>query len=85
MRCPHCYRTLHTYESINAVGLVMRVRDCHTCKKRYRTEEKPIEEMELLSVRQQQKLSPGKRRAERELWHEERRPALQSRDNEKAK
>ena len=51
----------------NAVGIVMRVRDCHTCKRRYRTEEKPIQELDMPS---RNKPAPDQRRMERALWHE---------------
>ena len=69
MRCPHCYRTLRTYESISAVGIVMRVRDCHTCKLRYRTEERSIQET---PIPERIRVRPATRRAEREQWHRER-------------
>ena len=67
MRCPHCYRPTKVHSTTNAVGIVMRVRDCHACKRRYRTEEKPIQELDMPS---KNKPHPDQRRMERALWHE---------------
>jgi len=55
-------------ETIEAVGIVMRVRDCHTCKRRYRTEERSIQELPLP---ERVRSNPETRRAEREQWHRE--------------
>jgi len=55
-------------ETIEAVGIVMRVRDCHTCKRRFRTEERSIQELPL----PERVRVSRTRRAEREQWHRER-------------
>lgn len=66
MKCPHCYRPTHVRSSHTHVGLVVRIRECTICRRRYRTEEKHVSEIAIKG----KQADAAKRRAERQLWHE---------------
>jgi hypothetical protein len=68
VRCPHCHRNTRAHSTVAAPGIVIRIRDCHKCRIRYRTEEHCIEEIRLPP-----RIIPTaeQRRAEREQWHRE--------------
>jgi transcriptional regulator NrdR family protein len=68
MRCPHCHHNLRTHSTVAAPGIVLRICDCNRCRRRYRTEEKIIEEIVLPP----RKIPTAEqRKAEREQWHRE--------------